>query len=310
MPYLCESCRNAQMFERIAAIPVRYPFRFTVLGDTAPSADAAFDAAFTGLLAQMSTLTPAPLFMVNLGDFSGPGTRAGHRHYAELTASFPLPHLCVRGNHECDDPVGHRSFAEFVGAGNAHFAYGNTLFVLLKCHSRRLPDDAGAAAAGTVIDGPTDAELAYLDSCLRQDTHAARIVLMHQPPAFSGRFRGLNGDGFTHLEREFLHLLQRHEVALVCCAHVIAYDFHTRGGTAFLTSGGGGYALESQLQTPPQRGRFHHFVEIAVAADGAVSTRVFKAGDGSRPLPGYDMRIPARGRSGSCCRVPTPDSGL
>lgn len=77
---------------------------------------------------------------------------------------------------------------------------------------------------------------------------------------------------------------------MVCCAHVIVYDFHTHEGTAFVTSGGGGYRLGEELSAPPHRGRFHHFVEIAVHESGAVSGRVIRAGQGTRSLPGFDFR--------------------
>lgn len=46
------------MIERIQAAPVSHPFRFTVLGDTAPSVCADFDDVFVGMLRQMEELAP------------------------------------------------------------------------------------------------------------------------------------------------------------------------------------------------------------------------------------------------------------
>jgi hypothetical protein len=42
------------------------------------------------------------------------------------------------------------------------------------------------------------------------------------------------------VEAEFLDIVRRDEVDLVCCAHALLFDQHVHEGTRFVTSGGGG----------------------------------------------------------------------
>ncbi len=70
--------RNLVMAERIERTPVAYPFRFVVAGDFAAWYDPTADGIFATLLEQIEELDPRPLFLVNLGDFAGPGTLARH----------------------------------------------------------------------------------------------------------------------------------------------------------------------------------------------------------------------------------------
>jgi hypothetical protein len=52
--------RNLRMAERIAATPVRDPFRFVIAGDTGAWPDPTADAIFTQLLRQTAELRPVP----------------------------------------------------------------------------------------------------------------------------------------------------------------------------------------------------------------------------------------------------------
>jgi hypothetical protein len=289
--------RNQSMIKRIQSAPLKYPFTFTLVSDTDPFPNPVNDATFRALLAQMKLLRPKPLFLVNLGDFAGPGTVGQHLHYLELVRDLNIPNICALGNHDRDNPIGWEVFQDVQGPINYHFAVGNALFVVLNCQPRNGTRRDRNQPAEYVM-GPTEVELAYLEDCLRQDTHAVRFVMMHQPPDFHGHLAGFNGQGFTHLENEFLHLVRSFRVNMVCCGHAILYDYYEHGGTVFVTSAGGGYDIESVLSTPPYRGRFYHFVEITVHESGALSGRVIKLGGGTQSVPGFDFAVYQRLGSG------------
>jgi len=93
--------RNVAMTARVEGAAVDYPFRFTILGDSAATPRPVGDAIFTEMLGQMRQLPAAPLFMANLGDFGGgwglcshyggschgqkPPDRGSLYHFVELT---------------------------------------------------------------------------------------------------------------------------------------------------------------------------------------------------------------------------------
>jgi hypothetical protein len=274
--------RNAAMIARIEATPVRYPFRFTMLGDSGAGPNPVGDAIFSEMLSQMARLDPPPLFFVNLGDFAAPGTRDRHEHYLRLVERMPISNLCLIGNHDRDDPVGWENFQQMHGPLTFQFAYGHTRFIAINCHS------------GT--DGPRAEDLTYLEQCLRADDHPHRIVLMHMPPHFGGHYAPHAEWGFSQHEAEFLDLMRAHRVSLVCCAHVVAYDYHIHDGIPYVVSGGGGWGLCSHFGTctgnqPPHRGSFYHFVEVTVSESGAITGRIVRAFEGTRHDPAYSFTV-------------------
>ena len=121
---------------------------------------------------------------------------------------------------------------------------------------------------------------------------------MHAPPRFDGRFAPHPEWGFDLREREFLDLVRRHHVGLVCCAHALLFDHHVRDGTRYVVSGGGGTAICSHFRgvctagegRPEDRGALFHAVEITIAGDGTTSGRVLQAFD---PVDGHArLRLP------------------
>ena len=273
------------MAARIGATPVRYPFSFVVAGDSGAWPDPTADAIFSQLLRQAGALEP--LFFASLGDFAGPGTPERHADYLRLVEDLPVPNVCAVGNHDLDDPGGRAAWTDVHGPANYDFAYGNTRFVVL---------DAAPGELGEVdidpehVTGPDDEALAFLDRSLAAAGEPNRIVLMHAPPAFGGHFAPHPEWGFSVREREFLELVRRHDVRLVCCAHALLFDHHVHEGTHFVVSGGGGTGLCSHFRgicaagegRPEDRGALFHAVEISVAEDGAISGRVHQAFGGVR----------------------------
>jgi hypothetical protein len=273
--------RNLEMAERIGAQPVRYPFSFVVAGDSGAWPDPTADAIFAQLVRQTARLEP--LFFANLGDFAGPGTRARHEHYLRLVESLPVPNVCVVGNHDLDDPGGREAWAQVHGLANFEFAYGHTRFIAIDAAPGMVGEIVVDAPEGTA--GPGEQALEFLARSLERATEPHRVVLMHAPPAFGGRFAPHPEWGFDIREAEFLELVRRHRVALVCCAHALLFDQHVHDGTRFVVSGGGGTGLRSHLRgvcaagegRPEDRGALFHAVQIIVTEAGAISGRVLQA---------------------------------
>jgi hypothetical protein len=92
---------------------------------------------------------------------------------------------------------------------------------------------------------------------------------------------------FDVREGEFLSLVRKHGVKLVCCAHALFFDHLVRDGTHFVISGGGGTALCSHFRgvcaqgggRPEDRGALFHAVHITVTEAGRISGRVLQAFD-------------------------------
>jgi hypothetical protein len=277
------SDRNLRMAERIGRSPVGYPFSFAFAGDSGAWPDPTADAVFAQLVRQVAALDPAPLFFANLGDFAGPGTPDRHARYLELVAPLAVPNVCAIGNHDLDDAQGPAAWDAVHGARAFTFAYGHTRFVVLDA----APGEVGrlAVAAPEGVTGPRAEALAFLDRTLAAAPEPHRVVLMHIPPHLGGHYAPHAEWGFDVGEAEFLALVERHRVALVCCAHGLAFDQHVHAGTRYVMSGGGGTGLCSHLHGictegaghPEDRGALFHFTQIVVDADGTMHGRVHQA---------------------------------
>jgi hypothetical protein len=269
--------RNLRMAERIGATPVRHPFSFVIAGDSGAWPDATADAIFAQLLRQTAELRPMPVFFANLGDLAGPGTRERHEHYLRLVASLPIPNLCLVGNHDLEDPGGKDAWSAVHGPANFHFAYGTTRFVAIDGASGQAGDRGDTTPPDTA--GPSVDALAFLDDALAAASEPHRVVLLHAPPHLDGHYAPQPECGFRQGEPEFLDIIRRHDVKLVCCAHGLGFDHHVRDGIRFVMSGGGGAALYESYRNAAgrDRGALFHAVEITVAESGAVRGRVIQA---------------------------------
>jgi hypothetical protein len=278
------------MAERINRSAVSYPFSFVIVGDSGAWPDPTADAILTALLGQTARLQPAPVFLANLGDFAGPGTLERHHHYLRLVESLPLPNVCIIGNHDLDDPSAADAWARIHGPMNFQFSYGHSRFIALDAAPRVTAPLQDGTRKHT--EGPRDDALAFLAHSLENAPEPHRVVLMHCPPHFNGRFTPHPEWGFDVLEGEFLSLLQRHHVKLVCCAHALFFDHLVHQHTHFVISGGGGTALCSHFRgvcaegegRPEDRGALFHAVQITLTADGGLSGRVLQAFD---PVDGH-----------------------
>jgi Calcineurin-like phosphoesterase len=268
--------RNALMAERIAAAAVEYPFSFVIAGDSGAWPDPTADAIFSDLVRQTAALDQPPAFFANLGDFAGPGTVDRHGRYLELVEPLDVPNVCLIGNHDLEDPAGAGAFEAVHGPRNFGFACAGTRFVAI---------DGASGQAGELGDttppdtaGPSTEALEYLDAALAAAAEPHRVVLLHAPPHLGGHYAPQPECGFKQGEPEFLEIIRRHGVELVCCAHGLGYDHHVHDGIRFVMSGGGGAALYlSYKNAGRDRGAIFHAVEITLTEDGPASGRVIQA---------------------------------
>jgi hypothetical protein len=269
-----DGARNLEMAERIGAAAVPYPFSFVIAGDSGAWPDPTADAIFAQLLRQIAELRP--VFFAHLGDFAGPGTPERHRHYLELVSGLRVPNVCLIGNHDLEDPRAGDAWSAVHGPRNFQFACGHTRFVAI---------DGASGQAGPLGDttppdtaGPGPDALRYLDEALAEAPEPQRVVLLHAPPHLDGHYAPQPECGFKQGEAEFLGIIRRHGVKLVCCAHGLGYDHHVRDGIRFVMSGGGGSALYlSYRGAGTDRGSLFHAVHITLQAGGGVSGRVLQA---------------------------------
>jgi hypothetical protein len=273
--------RNVEMAKRIEEASFEEPLRFAFAGDSGAWADPTADGIFGQLVRQVAELEP--LFFVNLGDFAGPGTPERHAAYLRLVEPLAIPNICVVGNHDLDDPGGAAVWETVHGPMNFEFGCGHTRFVAIHAASR--PGRHDSPQKSETVEGPRQDDLEFLDSALDRSDEPNRVVLMHMPPRLDGYYAPHENWGFGVHESEFLRILHRHRVKLVCCAHGLAFDDHMHEGIRFVMSGGGGTGLCSHLrgvctegeQRPEDRGALFHFVDLAIAADGSISGGVVQA---------------------------------
>ena len=280
--------RNQLMVERIEAAPVNGVVRFALAGDSGAWWDSTADAIYSALVDQIARLRPAPSFFVNLGDFAGPGTPDRHEHYLRQMEALPIANVCVVGNHDLDDESGPEVFERIHGPMNFDFSCGHTRFVAIHAEGSD-PGRADLPGYGTPegTRGPREDDLAFLEDRLAAADEPNRVVLMHQPPHLAGHYAPHADWGFKRGEVEFLEIVQRHGVRLVCCAHGLAFDHTVHDSVHFVMSGGGGTGLCSHMRgvctegegRPEDRGSLFHAVVVEIAEEGGVSGRVIQAFD-------------------------------
>lgn len=266
--------RNQAMTERIERMRISTPFSFVMLGDTGAWPDPTADAIFTQLLHQAAERVPA--FIINLGDLAGPGTPERHARYLELVEHLDIPNICLIGNHDLENQAGGDAWAEVHGPRNFTFACRDTRFVAIDGAS----GEDGEIEDTTRIDmaGPGQDALTFLEAALADAREPHRVVLTHAPPNLDGHYAPQQECGFRQNEAEFLEIISRHRVSLVCCAHGLGYDHHVRDGIRYVMSGGGGAAVFLSYRETEHADRAGIFHAVEVTLDGGrASGRVFQA---------------------------------
>ncbi len=279
------SVRNQIMINRIESASIKYPYSFIIAGVNGISPNFAADAIFTELLQQMGQLPEKPIFFANMGDFSGPGSIDRHEHYIHMVDKLTIPNICIIGGHENDDSEGLKNYRTIHGPENFYFFYGNSDFIVIDSNNHRKPT------------GPRIDELEFMETCLKESKKEIHIIMMHMPPNLNGHYEPRSGEewGFKHHEKQFLSILKKYKVSLVCCSHIIGYDYYNYEGIKFVVSGNAGYAIDFDFGrshregyaimpgVPPHRGSFYHFLKITVNINGQISGKIYRAFEGVTP---------------------------
>jgi len=167
--------------------------------------------------------------------------RARHRDYVRLVEPLAIPDVCVIGNHDLDDPRAPTAWEAVHGPTNYDFSHGRTRFAFIDGAPGAVGELAVSSAGRT--EGARAAALAYLDERLEAAREPHRVVFTHAPPHLDRHYEPHPEWGFTKREAEFLDIVRRHRVSLVCCAHGLAFDHHVHDDIHYVMSGGGGTGL-------------------------------------------------------------------
>lgn len=237
------------------SLPTQEPLVFAVLGDNRGGPDGAQPAAFRDLVAEVEALRP--VFVWNAGDMIYGRTtdldavRKQWRTYRETIAPLSMPVFHLPGNHDLWDDASARIYRELWGA--SYFVHDHGLFRFIALDTETQPGRLG-------VD-----QWHWLRSRLHESTDRRVIVLLHRPLFPVGPHLGTSMDAFPE-ERDALHALLREyraNIAAVFASHEHLYHHELRDGIHYYITGGAG----SELHAPPERGGFHHFLEVRATAD-------------------------------------------
>jgi predicted phosphodiesterase len=224
--------------------------RFVVIGDTLSH----HNLAYREMLTAISGLSPAPEFIINLGDFVAQDVESCS-YYLETIRHYPHPLVHVMGNHEVVDEVERITRAIF-GERDFFFDYDDVRFIFM----------------GSDKQGMTDRRRGWLEALLKDDYPAQKIFLSHEFPTepFKEVFPGLYSifARKQENEKELLELLDRYEVPLAFFGHLHRHHQKIFQKTLMVISGGGGQ--RNQLE-PRARHRYstkqRHFTLIDLMAE-------------------------------------------
>jgi predicted phosphodiesterase len=223
--------------------------RFAVIGDTLSD----HNRAYREMLAIMSSLSPAPEFIVHLGDFVA-NSLESCSYYLETIKDYPRPIIHVRGNHEADGGVA-RISGEIFGERDFFFDEAGVRFILM----------------GSSRHGMTGSRLEWLEDKLRAGHPSAKIFFSHEFPVepFEEVFPGIYSLFARKRinEEKLLGLLERYDVPLAFFGHLHRHHQKVYRETVMVISGGGGQRnqLEASARHPFSSKR-RHFTLIDLAA--------------------------------------------
>lgn len=251
-------------------------YTFCVVGDTQRN------PAVTGKIAKLMW-EQRPHFVIHLGDVvdDGPAkwqwTGDLFKPCQELFSRVPV-YPCI-GNHEKNHAHYYKYFSLPKPEYYYQYSYGNADFFVLDTNK------------------PVDAEseqYKWLDKALADSTARWKVVYHHHPcyssdaDDYGNTWKGTSTHG-SPKHKTLIVLYEKHKVDLVMNGHIHAYErtYPIRGdkvdrkaGTVYLTSGGGGGALEGFEPTPAfyknQQRVDYHFCYFTVDG-GEMQVKVFDA---------------------------------
>ena len=241
-----ESPAMHQAIKRLAA--TKGPFTFAVIGDSRSG-----DRVYAKVVKQM--MLRNPLFVVNVGDvIVHSGDRKHWQHFREISKTIDVPYFLTPGNHDIDDENSKQVWLEEVDrpGDNTYYSFtvGKNLFVVLNSFD--------PASEFRIINS----QLEWLRQTLDSKRYQHQFVFLHHP-LFMWKGATHEGEALDRYpaDRDRLYdLLARNHVDAVFSGHEHTFKRMTRGGIAFIITGGGGQPLYG-------RDSFNHGVIVRV--DGA-----------------------------------------
>jgi predicted phosphodiesterase len=253
----------------MTAVEGDQPFTFTVIGDTQRN------PTVTGRICKLMWAL-RPHFVVHCGDVvdEGPDKKqwVGDLFVpgADLWARVPLM-PCI-GNHEKNHAYYYQYFSLPDPEYYYTYRYGNAQFFVLDTNTRRKLDATGE-------------QYQWLDKELAKSDATWKFVYHHHPAYssddddFGDTWRTASPNGDVRV-RALVPLYEKHNVDVVFNGHIHVYErtlpiregkVDRKKGTVYLTSGGGGGALENFAPTPTWfKGTFrsdYHFCYVNITGN-------------------------------------------
>jgi predicted phosphodiesterase len=250
----------------MTAVDASSAYSFTVIGDTQRN------PTVTGRVAKLMW-ERRPNFVIHCGDVVDDGAAKWQwtgdlfKPCNELFGRVPV-YPCI-GNHEKNNPQYYKYFSLPKPEYYYSFQYGNAEFFVLDTNTRRDLTEKGE-------------QYQWLDKALAASEAKWKFCYHHHPPYssddddFGDSWKGRTTSGDVRV-RNFVKLYEKHKVDMVFSGHIHLYErtwpirdgkVDEKNGVIYVTSGGGGGALENFAPTPAffkQEGRVdYHFCYITI----------------------------------------------
>jgi 3',5'-cyclic AMP phosphodiesterase CpdA len=214
-------------------------FSFVVLGDNRGGHE-----IFQGILKEIDTMDPTPLFIVNTGDFVSSGTENQYRRFLEMIRVTSIPFIVIPGNHDYYFG-GKKRYKRYFGRSYFYFDLGENLrFIFL--------DNADSGFGRQQLD--------WLSGLL--DTQRRTFLFMHRPPPIQEWCY----HPFIRDVKEFLNMATlKRGVTGVFCSHIHGYSYKEHKGVRYIVTGGAGARLMRHI---PKVEPINHYVIVRLKADG------------------------------------------
>lgn len=169
-------------------------------------------ATLRAVLGQVTTLDPAPAFVLVSGDLTNRGDEGSYRLLRRLLAAIEVPVLLALGNHDARAPF-RRIMLDQTAMLEAPYVHDR---LVGGAHVIVLDSLVPGRIAGALDEG----QFAFLEAALARHPDVPKLVMLHHPPALDPeavqRWHALNWDGSQRLAA----MLAGRDVAGLFCGHV------------------------------------------------------------------------------------------
>ncbi len=249
--------RAAQVYEFMTGSPIDGTRHFAVMGDSHGNRP-----VIQGLLAHALQTRPSLDFLLHVGDAVNDGSVAGSwsKEFVEPARAFlsAAPMRLAMGNHDKGVPP------PFLAPGDAHTVFPTVLSFTSGSTFILVADTNQDFSVGS----PQHRDLEQRLSAPEAVAATWRFVAFHHAPFVAGWGTCDGYDGEPKVREVLVPLLTRHGVDVVFNGHVHGYERGTWQGVTYVSSGGGGGALDHACVAWPHIAvaRYvHHILGVDVA---------------------------------------------